>query len=88
MLHKKPLVINVLKEPERDHKQSEEHDAQDYKSNIQFEIASMRHKSIAIELSWTVREIFETCVVAGCTADGNDLKDLRQDIQEGEINIS
>lgn len=29
----------------------------------------------------------ETCVVAGCTVDGTDLKDLWQDIQEGEINI-
>ncbi|CAN6846841.1 hypothetical protein F2Q70_00031116 [Brassica cretica] len=47
----------------------------------------MGRKYIAIELSGTVREILETCVVAGCTVDGTDLKDLWQDIQEGEINI-
>ncbi|KAL0826909.1 hypothetical protein Bca101_050586 [Brassica carinata] len=51
------------------------------------EIATMGRKYIAIELSGTVREILETCVVAGCTVDGTDLKDLWQDIQEGEINI-
>lgn len=32
-------------------------------------------------------EILETCVVVGCTVDGNDPKVLLQDIQEGEISI-
>ncbi|KAF3526743.1 hypothetical protein F2Q69_00048939 [Brassica cretica] len=47
----------------------------------------MRPRSIAKELSGTVREILGTCVSVGCTVDGKDPKDLQQEIQEGEIDI-
>ena len=83
------LVIKALKEPERDRKKVKNIK---HNGNISFddvvEIARiMRPRSIAKELSGTVREILGTCVSVGCTVDGKDPKDLQQEIQEGEIDI-
>ncbi|KAL0896861.1 hypothetical protein Bca101_080822 [Brassica carinata] len=83
------LVIKALKEPERDRKKVKNIK---HNGNISFddvvEIARiMRPRSIAKELSGTVREILGTCVSVGCTVDGKDPKDIQQEIQEGEVEI-
>lgn len=48
----------------------------------------MRLRSMAKDLSGTVKEISGTCVSVGCTVDGNDPKDLQQEISDGDVEIS
>lgn len=83
------LVIKALKEPERDRKKVKNIK---HNGNISFddviEIAKiMRPRSIAKELSGTVKEILGTCVSVGCTVDGKDPKDLQEEINSGDIDI-
>uniref|UniRef100_A0A3Q7G494 Ribosomal protein L11 C-terminal domain-containing protein n=1 Tax=Solanum lycopersicum TaxID=4081 RepID=A0A3Q7G494_SOLLC len=66
------LVIKVLKEVERDMK----------KTKI------IKHpRSMAKDLSETVKEILGICVFVGCTVEGKDPKDLQQEIIEGDEEI-
>ncbi|KAJ6407974.1 hypothetical protein OIU79_012863 [Salix purpurea] len=48
----------------------------------------MSSRSIAKDLSGTVKEILGTCVSVGCTVDGKDPKDLQQEITDGDVVIS
>jgi large subunit ribosomal protein L12e len=48
---------------------------------------TMRFRSMAKELSGTVKEILGTCVSVGCTVDGKDPKDLQQEIDDGDVEI-
>ncbi|KAJ6296450.1 hypothetical protein OIU78_024326 [Salix suchowensis] len=48
----------------------------------------MSSRSIAKDLSGTVKEILGTCVSVGCTVDGKDPKDLQQEITDGDVEIS
>ncbi|GAQ82821.1 60S ribosomal protein L12 [Klebsormidium nitens] len=83
------LVIKALKEPERDRKKVKNIK---HEGNISFddviEIARvMKSRSMAKELSGTVKEILGTCVSVGCTVDGSDPKDLQSQIDDGELEV-
>ncbi|CAN1142957.1 60S ribosomal protein L12-3 [Linum perenne] len=47
----------------------------------------MKPRSMAKELSGTVKEILGTCVSVGCTVDGKDPKDLQEEINDGDVEI-
>jgi large subunit ribosomal protein L12e len=47
----------------------------------------MRFKSLARELSGTVKEILGTAFSVGCTVDGQNPKDLCAAIDAGEVEI-
>ena len=81
------LVIKALKEPARDRKKVK-HVA--HTGNISFddvvEIARiMRPRSMAKELKVTIKEILGTAVSVGCTVDGEDPKDIQEQIDDGEL---
>ncbi|KAL7170159.1 hypothetical protein ACSBR2_035088 [Camellia fascicularis] len=83
------LVIKALKEPERDRKKTKNIK---HTGNISLddmiEIAKvMKPRSMAKDLTSTIREILGTCVFVGCTVDGNKPKDLQQNISDGDIEI-
>jgi large subunit ribosomal protein L12e len=48
---------------------------------------TMRYKSLAKELSGTVKEILGTCQSVGCTVDGQPPHDVIDGINEGEVEI-
>ncbi|CAI9762072.1 unnamed protein product [Fraxinus pennsylvanica] len=82
------LVIKALKEPERDRKKTKniKHNGNISLDDV-IEIAKvMSPRSMAKDLSGTVKEILGTCVSVGCTVDGKDPKDLQQEITD-EKNI-
>ncbi|KAF2312101.1 hypothetical protein GH714_028056 [Hevea brasiliensis] len=73
------LVIKALKEPERDRKKTKniKHSGNISLDDV-IEIAKvMRPRSMAKDLSGTVKEILGTCVSVGCTVDGKNPKDLQ-----------
>ncbi|XP_020272147.1 60S ribosomal protein L12-like [Asparagus officinalis] len=47
----------------------------------------MSPRSMAKDLSGTIKEILGTCVSVGCTVDGKDPKDLQQEINEGVVEV-
>ena len=81
------LVIKALKEPPRDRKK--EKNIKHSKSISLDEIINiartMRFKSLAKDLSGTVKEILGTCYSVGCQVDGRSPKDVSDDISSGEI---
>ena len=81
------LVIKALKEPPRDRKK--EKNIKHTKSIPLDEIVNiartMRFKSLAKDLSGTVKEILGTCYSVGCQVDGRSPKDVSDDISSGEI---
>ncbi|CAL9755432.1 unnamed protein product, partial [Musa acuminata subsp. burmannicoides] len=83
------LVIKALKEPERDRKKTKniKHNGNISLDDV-VEIARvMRPRSMAKDLSGTVKEILGTCVSVGCTVDGKDPKDLQQEISDGDVEV-
>ncbi|ORX89462.1 60S ribosomal protein L12 [Basidiobolus meristosporus CBS 931.73] len=83
------LVIRALKEPIRDRKKEKniKHSGNITLDDV-IEIArTMRYKSLARELSGTVKEILGTCFSVGCTVDGQNPKDLTDAIDAGEVEI-
>ena len=83
------LVIKALKEPERDRKKTKniKHNGNISLDDV-IEIAKvMQPRSMAKDLSGTVKEILGTCVSVGCTVDGKDPKDLQQEIIDGDEEI-
>ncbi|KAF9662984.1 hypothetical protein SADUNF_Sadunf18G0111200 [Salix dunnii] len=84
------LIIKALKEPERDRKKTKniKHNGNISLDDV-IEIAKvMSARSMAKDLSGTVKEILGTCVSVGCTVDGKDPKDLQQEITDGDVEIS
>nr|GMD22624.1 60S ribosomal protein L12 [Ipomoea batatas]GME21278.1 60S ribosomal protein L12 [Ipomoea batatas] len=82
-------VIKALKEPERDRKKTKniKHNGNISLDDV-IEIAKvMSPRSMAKDLTGTVKEILGTCVSVGCTVDGKDPKDLQQEIADGEVEI-
>ena len=81
------LVIKALKEPPRDRKK--EKNIKHSKSIPLDEIINiartMRFKSLAKDLSGTVKEILGTCYSVGCQVDGRSPKDVSDDISNGGI---
>ncbi|KAK6645925.1 hypothetical protein PHAVU_L002159 [Phaseolus vulgaris] len=83
------LVINALKEPERDRKKNKnvKHNGNITLNDV-IEIARvMRSHSMAKDLSRSIKEILRTCVSVGCTVNGKDPKDLQQEISDGDIEV-
>ncbi|KAG1361809.1 60S ribosomal protein L12 [Cocos nucifera] len=83
------LVIKALKEPERDRKKTKniKHNGNISLDDV-IEIArEMRPRSMAKDLSGTIKEILGTCVSIGCTVDGKDPKDIQQEIANGDVEI-
>ncbi|KAF8396574.1 hypothetical protein HHK36_018198 [Tetracentron sinense] len=79
------LVIKALKEPERDRKKTKniKHTGNISLDDV-IEIAKiMSPRSMAKDLTGTVKEILGTCVSVGCTVDGKNPKDLQQEIADG-----
>lgn len=81
------LVIRALKEPPRDRKK--EKNIKHSKSIPMDEIINiartMRFKSLAKELSGTVKEVLGTAFSVGCQVDGRSPKDISDDIDNGAI---
>ena len=81
------LVIKALKEPPRDRKK--EKNIKHTKSVPMDEIIEiarkMRFKSMAKDLSGTVKEILGTAFSVGCQVDGRSPKAVSDDIENGEI---
>lgn len=81
------LVIKALKEPPRDRKKDKniKHTKSVPLDEI-IEIArKMRHKSMAKDMSGTVKEILGTANSTGCKVDGKRPKDVSDEIDAGEI---
>lgn len=81
------LVIKALKEPPRDRKKEKniKHSKSIPLDEI-IEIArKMRFKSMAKELSGTVKEILGTAFSVGCQVDGRSPQSIIDDINSGEI---
>lgn len=84
------LVIKALKEPPRDRKKEKniKHSKSIPLDEI-IEIARiMRFKSLAKELSGTVKEVLGTAFSVGCQVDGKSPKDISEAIDSGEIESS
>ena len=81
------LVIKALKEPPRDRKK--EKNIKHSKSIPMDEIINiartMRFKSLAKELSGTVKEVLGTAFSVGCQVDGRSPKDVSDDIDSGVV---
>mmetsp|Transcript_2246 Transcript_2246/g.3199 ORF Transcript_2246/g.3199 Transcript_2246/m.3199 type:complete len:166 (-) Transcript_2246:33-530(-) len=84
------MVIKALKEPTRDRKNGPKdvkHDGNMTLDDV-IEISRvMRPRSMARELSGTVKEILGTCFSVGCTVDGEHPSEIQRKIDDKEIEI-
>lgn len=83
------LVMKALNEPIRDRKKVKNvvHNGNITLDQI-IEIArTMRERSMARELSGTVKEILGTAFSIGCTVNGESPRDIQSGIDDGEIEI-
>ena len=83
------LIIKELKEPKRDRKKVKgiKHDG-NLTLNTVIDIAKkLRPNSRAREFKGTVKEILGTCVSIGCSVNGEDPKDITEQITDGSIPI-
>jgi len=83
------LIIKALKEPPRDRKKVKnvKHNG-DITFDEVVDIARvMRIRSMARELSGTVREILGTAQSVGCTIDGQHPHDVIESIKSGEMEV-
>ncbi|KAI8585659.1 60S ribosomal protein L12 [Geranomyces variabilis] len=83
------LVIQALKEPPRDRKKEKniKHSGNLTLDQIIDVARKMRFKSLAKELSGTIREILGTAFSVGCTVDGQSPQDISEKIASGEIEV-
>jgi large subunit ribosomal protein L12e len=83
------LVIQALKEPPRDRKKEKniKHSGNLTLDQIIDIARKMRSKSMAKELSGTVREILGTAFSVGCTVEGQSPQDVSEKVASGEIDI-
>lgn len=83
------LVIRALKEPPRDRKKEKniKHSGNISLDEVIDIARTMRSRSLAKELSGTVKEILGTAFSVGCTVDGQNPKDLTDAITAGEVDI-
>ncbi|XP_076139749.1 large ribosomal subunit protein uL11 isoform X2 [Alosa pseudoharengus] len=84
------LIIKALKEPPRDRKKVKnvKHSGSVALEEIVNIARVMRHRSIARELSGTVKEILGTAQSVGCTIDGRHPHDVIDDINAGKVEIA
>ncbi|XP_037034409.1 60S ribosomal protein L12-like [Bradysia coprophila] len=83
------LIIKALKEAPRDRKKVKNIK---HNGNITFDdilsiARTMRPRSMARELSGTVREILGTAQSVGCTVDGRPPHDIIDDIIDGSVEV-
>uniref|UniRef100_A0A8C9HTN7 Large ribosomal subunit protein uL11 n=1 Tax=Piliocolobus tephrosceles TaxID=591936 RepID=A0A8C9HTN7_9PRIM len=81
------LIIKALKEPPRDRKKQKNIK---HSGNITFDeiinfAGQMRHRSLARELSGTIKEILGTAQSVGCNVDGRHPHDIINDINSGAV---
>uniref|UniRef100_A0AAF6YQW5 Large ribosomal subunit protein uL11 n=1 Tax=Bos taurus TaxID=9913 RepID=A0AAF6YQW5_BOVIN len=81
------LIIKALKEPPRDRKKQKNIK---HSGNITFDeivniARQMRHRSLARELSGTIKEILGTAQSVGCNVDGRHPHDIIDDINSGAV---
>lgn len=83
------LIIRALKEPPRDRKKVKnvKHDGNITLADVIAIARQMRPRSMARELSGTVKEILGTCLSVGCTVDGKSPVELQKEIDNGEHDI-
>ncbi len=83
------LVIKGLKEPPRDRKKEKniKHHGSLTMNQILDIARQVRSRSLACELSGTVREVLGTCIAVGCSVDGQNPRDISAKIQNGELEI-
>ncbi|MCY5962169.1 hypothetical protein OV760_27720, partial [Salmonella enterica subsp. enterica serovar 1,4,[5],12:i:-] len=83
------LVLKALKEPERDRKKTKniKHNGNISLEDVSESARVMRPRSMAKDVSGSVKEILGTCVSVGCTVDCNDTKDLQQEISDCDVEI-
>jgi large subunit ribosomal protein L12e len=84
------LVIKALNEPERDRKKGPKNVKHTGNLTLKqvIEIArTMRFKSLARELTGTVKEVLGTCYSVGCTVDGKKPNIIQKMIDDGEVEI-
>ncbi|KPJ10465.1 60S ribosomal protein L12 [Papilio machaon] len=83
------LIIRALKEPPRDRKKQKniKHNGNITLEDIVTIAKTMRPRSMARELSGTVKEILGTAQSVGCTIDGRPPHDLIDDINSGALTI-
>ncbi|KAG7242698.1 hypothetical protein INR49_020071 [Caranx melampygus] len=81
------LIIKALKEPPRDRKKVKniKHSGSVTFDEIVSVARVMRPRSIARELSGTIKEILGTAQSVGCTIDGRHPHDVIDDINSGKI---
>uniref|UniRef100_A0A3B3R065 Large ribosomal subunit protein uL11 n=1 Tax=Paramormyrops kingsleyae TaxID=1676925 RepID=A0A3B3R065_9TELE len=81
------LIIKALKEPPRDRKKVKniKHSGSVTFDEIVTIARQMRNRSIARELSGTVKEILGTAQSVGCTIDGRPPHDVIDDINSGRL---
>ncbi|KAL7305719.1 60S ribosomal protein L12 [Trichogramma pretiosum] len=84
------LIIKALKEPPRDRKKVKniKHSGNLSYDEIVAIAKQMRPRSMARELSGTVKEILGTCQSVGCTVDGRPPHDLIDEIKSGEMEVA
>jgi large subunit ribosomal protein L12e len=83
------MVIKALKEPARDRKKEKNIK---HHGNLALETVidiarKIRHKSLARDLSGTVKEVLGTCNSMGCSIDGVPAKAMTAKIASGEVSI-
>ncbi|KAB0376940.1 hypothetical protein FD755_011384 [Muntiacus reevesi] len=81
------LIIKALKEPPRDRKKQRNIK---HSGNITFDeivniARQMRHRSLARELSGTIKEILGTAQSVGCNVDGRHPHDIIDDINSAAV---
>ncbi|XP_034882104.1 60S ribosomal protein L12-like [Mirounga leonina] len=81
------LIIKALKEPARDRKKQKNIK---HSGNITFDeivniAQQMQHRSLARELSGTIKEILGTAQSVGCNVDGLHPHDIIDDINSGAV---
>ncbi|XP_013137393.1 PREDICTED: 60S ribosomal protein L12 [Papilio polytes] len=83
------LIIRALKEPPRDRKKQKniKHNGNITLEDVITIAKTMRPRSMARELSGTVKEILGTAQSVGCTIDGRPPHDLIDDINSGALTI-
>ncbi|KAK7164650.1 hypothetical protein R3I94_003134 [Phoxinus phoxinus] len=81
------LIIKALKEPPRDRKKVKniKHSGSVTFDEIVSVARVMRPRSIARELSGTIKEILGTAQSVGCTIDGRPPHDVIDDINSGKV---
>lgn len=79
------LILRELKEPLRDRKVTKhiKHDGNITKDQLMSVARAMRHRSCAVEMKGTVKEMLGTCRALGCTVDGEAPQDIVDEINEG-----